>query len=42
MKDFEKLKISNSNEKVLEWITLQCAEVLESLKSNNAHANHNF
>lgn len=41
MKDFEKLKTSNSNEKGLEWITLQCVEVLESLKSINAHANHN-
>jgi hypothetical protein len=41
MKDCEKLKTSNSNEKGLEWITLQCAEVLESFKSTNAHPNHN-
>lgn len=41
MKNFEKLKTNNFSEKGLEWITLQCAKVLESLKSTNAHANHN-
>jgi hypothetical protein len=41
MKDCEKLKKNNSNEKGLEWITLQCDELLESFKSTNAHANHN-